>query len=129
MLIEHRAEGKSFASFAAMIGVTVVTLDGWANKHPEFKEAKEIAKEAAMARWEEIALGQSDGTVKGNATALMFIMKNQFSDDYKDKQEVEYSGDVVFQIDTGIKRDVSLLEEQDYIEADYSPVESDEDLL
>lgn len=101
--MQYMATGKSIKSFAATIGVSSGAIKKWAEKYPEFKNALELAKEAAQGYWEEIAHGQASGEIKGGSSAaLNIIMKNQFSDDYKDKQEIEHSGDLTFLIDTGI---------------------------
>lgn len=129
MLVEHRAGGKSITSFAAHLCVSINILKRWAKESEDFKLAMEVADTMAMAAWEDIAMEQAQGVHKGNASTLMFMLKNQFGDEYKDKQEVEHSGNVVFKIDTGIKRDIELIEDNgpEVIEAEL--VEKDEDLL
>jgi len=125
-VVRYRALGKSLKSFAAQIGVTVETVKRWGKTNEEFKRALELSEEAAQGYWEEIAHGQATGELKGGSTtAMTFVMKNQFSEDYKDKQEVEHSGDLTFIIDTGIKRDTEL----NTIEAESSVIEDDSDLL
>lgn len=125
MLVNHMAEGKSFASFCVTIGVPSTTAHNWVKEYEEFEEAYSLAKEASMAHWEEIAYDQAVGNHKGNASSLIFTLKNRFSDHYKDKQEIETSGNVVFQIDTGIKRDPDLID----IEAEVVHISNDEDCL
>ena len=128
-LLQHRAGGKSMASFAAHLGVSLKILETWAKNSEEFKFALEVADTAALAAWEEIAMDQAQGLTKGNASTLIFMLKNQFGDKYKDRQEVEHKGNVVFRIDTGIKRELLTEEEgPEAIEAEFIEVK-DEDLL
>lgn len=42
MLVNHMAKGKTIKAFAEKIGVTQRTILGWAQKYPEFMEAKDI---------------------------------------------------------------------------------------
>lgn len=120
-LVEYMSEGRSFASFAGVIGVGQSTLSAWTKKHPEFKRAKELAVLASLGKWEDIALMQATGQIKGNASALIFTLKNRFSDYYKDKHEVEHGGDLTFIAHTGITRDIK--------EVEAVVVEEDTDLL
>lgn len=96
MLIEHLAEGASIASFAAEIGVARSTINQWAEDHPEFSEALKIAKAKCAAWWEKqlrtIAVA---GGGPGAATAVIFGLKNMASEDWRDKQEHEHSGQVI----------------------------------
>lgn len=80
------SRGKSKAQIAAALGVVRVTLDNWANSNPEFLNALNIARELALAWWED--QGQSGLTAdKFNATAFIFQMKNRFRADYNDRTE------------------------------------------
>ena len=122
------AIGKSIKSFAAAIGVNSNTVKKWAERHPEFGKALELAKEASEGYWEEVAHGQATGEIKGGSTAaLTFLMKNQFSESYKDKQEIEHSGDLTFIIDTGINTGIE--DKSPPIEIEGEVIEVDSDLL
>ena len=124
MLIEHMAEGRSYATFRSIVGVSTKTYGGW-EKIPHFKECKELAFLASMDKWEDIALRQANGEIKGSASALIFTMKNRFKDHYKDKQEVEHQGNIVWQINSGIPNaDEIDLEDDNIIEnTDYKVIE------
>jgi len=125
MLIKHLGNGNSVSAFCFAIGITKSTFNDWLAKHPEFKEAYEIAKLGEQATWEDMAKAQANGDSKGSGTTLQFMMKNKFNDEFKDKQEVEHTGNVVFQIDTGIKRpgDIGFSERAKEIEAEFKPLE------
>ena len=102
MLLNHRSEGRSFASFGAVVGVGVVTLRKWVEEHEGFRDAFDISDSYAIGFWEDIALDQAIGRVKGSSTTLLSMLKNQFPDFYKDKTEVDHNVGVIFKIDTGI---------------------------
>ena len=131
MLVNHMKDGNSFASFAVSVGVSQSTCRKWLDKYEEFADAYELAKDAAMAHWENIAYDQAVGNNKGSAASLIFMLKNRFSDDYKDKQTLEHEGNVVFQIDTGLSAPPTgyLPDPDQPIEADSRVIEEDEDLL
>ena len=123
------AEGKSYASFAGAIGVGQSTLSGWEKSHPEFKNAKEIAILASLGKWEDIALRQAQGFIKGNASALIFTLKNRFQEHYKDKQEIDHGGELTFIFNTGINRNLKEVEQAHEAEFKVLESEPDADLL
>lgn len=43
MLLHHCSQGLSYHSFSGVVGVSIATMDGWAKKHADFGDAKEIA--------------------------------------------------------------------------------------
>lgn len=92
-VVEHMKEGASLTSFAAEIGVCRDTISEWASAHGEFSVAVKRGKAACAAWWEKInrTLAQT-GT--GNATACVFGLKNMAADDWRDKQEIEHSGNI-----------------------------------
>jgi len=124
------AKGRTLNHFAVSIGVAESTVNNWIERHEEFKKAYEVACGASQAYWEEIAHDQATGAIKGgNASTLTFMMKNQFNDKYKDKQEVEHKGDLTFIIDTGIRREKLPAPIDDAIEAEVKKIDDDSDLL
>jgi hypothetical protein len=96
LVIEHMTEGASLTSFAAEIGVARSTINEWMEHNPEFSEAVKIGKAKCSAWWEKIGRANAkDGG--GNATLVIFGLKNMAADDWREKQEVEHSGGVTFQ--------------------------------
>ncbi len=100
MLLEHRAKGFSFKSFAAVCNppVCVPTLYAWTQEHPEFLNAMNRGYPAALKFWETQANeGLHNQTIKSddgmtvtksvNAAVLKFQMSNLFPDDYRDRRE------------------------------------------
>lgn len=91
LIIEHMSEGASITSFAAEIGVARSTIDEWAINYPEFSGAVKIGKAKCAAWWEK--LGRSNAiTGDGNATLVIFGLKNMAPDDFRDKQEIHQTG-------------------------------------
>jgi len=98
LVIEHMTDGASLTSFAAEIGVARSSINEWMEQNPEFSEAVKIAKAKCSAWWERLGRkNAADGG--GNATLVIFGLKNMAADDWREKQEVEHSGDmsVIFQ--------------------------------
>lgn len=91
-IVAHMAEGASATSFAAEIDVARSTLNKWADEHPEFSEALSRAKAKCAAWWEKVGRASAqDGT--GNATMIVFGLKNMSRDDWQDKFETQHSGE------------------------------------
>ena len=77
MLIEHMGSGFSFRSFAGVIKCGIRTMYDWCDKHPEFKEAKEIAQASCHLYYERLGNDMSVGNIeKCNATAFVWMTKN-----------------------------------------------------
>lgn len=91
LIIEHMSEGASITSFAAEIGVARSTIDEWASNYPEFSGAVKIGKAKCASWWEK--LGRNNAiTGDGNATLVIFGLKNMAPEDFRDKQEVHQTG-------------------------------------
>ncbi len=87
------SEGASIASFAAEIGVARSSINEWMDQHPDFSEAVKIAKAKCAAWWERTGreLAVNGG---GNATLVIFGLKNMAGEEWREKQEIEHSGTV-----------------------------------
>lgn len=119
MLIEHMANGYSFATFGAIVDVSRQTLYKWLEDQPEFQKAYHIGKLKCQIYWERSLKDWQDGKklrpgaikvtrdkktgeekqkvismepTPFNGPSYMFNMKNRFPEDFKDKQEIEHSG-------------------------------------
>lgn len=94
-VVELAREGNSLTALAVQLGVTRQTLYEWQEVYPDFSDACTRAREAAMLWWDGVAKKQALGLTEGGSTgALMFMMKNQFPDDYRDRKEVKHDGDL-----------------------------------
>lgn len=93
MIVEHMSEGASATSFAAEIDVSRSTITEWADTYPEFSAAVTRAKAKCAAWWERV--GRTNAvTGNGNATLVIFGLKNMGAEDWRDKQEIEMNANV-----------------------------------
>ncbi len=84
----HMAKGYSFESFASKLDVDKSTLYLWCQAHPEFKEAKDRGVEKSRYKLER-NLMRTAVTGKGNVIASLFMLKNRFPADWRDRKEIE----------------------------------------
>ena len=87
------AEGFSEAVLAGRLDVTVTTVANWKNEHPEFFEAVKRGAAKGAEVW-EARLHTLASTGDGNATAIIFGLKNRVPSLWRDKTEQEMSGQV-----------------------------------
>lgn len=85
------AEGFSEAVLAGRLDVTVTTVANWKNEHPEFFEAVKRGAAKGAEVW-EARLHTLASTGDGNATAIIFGLKNRVPSLWRDKTEQEVSG-------------------------------------
>lgn len=108
------------------LGISANTFYRWRNEHPEFREATRLGKEAADERVTRSlyhrALGYSHQAVKifmpagstepvyapytehfpPDTQAASLWLRNRQPDKWRDKQDVEHSGDVSLTVVTGV---------------------------
>lgn len=90
MVIEHMSEGASLTSFAASIRCARSTINVWMEAHPEFSESVKIAKACCAQWWEQVGRKNAvEGS--GNATLVIFGLKNMGAEDWRDKQEIDHT--------------------------------------
>jgi hypothetical protein len=85
------ADGFSLAAFAGHIGVTRQTVYNWTEQHPEFFDAVKTGQAKAVLWWEKANRSLAT-TGEGNATAIVFGLKNRASDEWRDVKATEISG-------------------------------------
>lgn len=85
------ADGYSLAALAGHIGVARSTVYEWVNEHPEFSDAVKIGQAKAVLWWEDRNRALARGE-DGNATAVVFGLKNRASDEWRDVKATEISG-------------------------------------
>jgi len=90
MIIDHMSEGASITSFAAEINCARSTINEWMDKNPEFSEAVKVAKAKCAAWWERVGR-QNAVEGGGNATLVIFGLKNMSPDDWREKQEIDHT--------------------------------------
>ena len=85
------ADGYSLAALAGHLGVARSTVYKWVDEHPEFSDAVKTGQAAATLWWEQanrnLAL-----TGQGNATAIIFGLKNRAADEWRDVKATEITG-------------------------------------
>jgi len=91
-LIKHMEQGLSFRSFAGACRVSIQTIYDWADRYPQFLDAKKIGMGLSMIVWEKIGLKGAIGQIANfNATTYIYETSNRFPDHYRrngDKIEV-----------------------------------------
>lgn len=79
-IIEFVGKGYSISAFAGYIGVSLSVIYDWFKVHPEFKEARDIAKSKSLYIWESMYLTglfeDKEGPQKVNTSLMIFGMKN-----------------------------------------------------
>jgi hypothetical protein len=122
-VIKHCQNGFTFNSFAAVIGISVTTLNKWADTYEKFSEAKEIATQFLSMEYQKDLKGNSSGEIKGNASATQFALKNIDPDNFKDRIEHTIEDTRPIIIDTGFVRQVL---NQDGVEVDFREIRKEE---
>ena len=89
LLVEHGKQGRSYSTFAAVVGVSRETLYDWEKKFPKFKEAKRKSFAAAQDFLEKLMIMKMTGQKKDiDVTLVIFALKTRFHEDYGDKQKL-----------------------------------------
>lgn len=91
-LEKHMGLGYSFEAFASKLDVDRQTLYNWCVMHPEFKEAKDKGTEKSRYRLER-NLMRTARTGKGNVIASLFMLKNRFPNEWRDRKEIDLKKD------------------------------------
>lgn len=95
IIIACGEEGKTLASMAEAIDVDRATVNEWIERYPEFSRAISRGLQKAQDWWEDKGRLATFGAFEGyNATSYIFQMKNRFPKDWREKQDVEHSGQV-----------------------------------
>ena len=85
-------KGKSPAQIRSALKILNTQWANWSRHYPDFKAAVDESYFLAMAFWEDAGMvGMSMG-VRFNSAAYIFLMKNMFRGDYRDKQEHDVTG-------------------------------------
>lgn len=88
-------EGFSLCEMASDLEIAWDTFERWRKEKPEFSDAVKQALRNSQAWWERKGREATFGECQGfNATSYIFQMKNRFSDDWREKQEIEHKGGI-----------------------------------
>jgi transposase len=85
------AKGYSEAVLAGECGVCLDTISEWKNVHPEFSASIKLGRAKGARIWEDRLARLADENT-GNATGVIFGLKNRFPEAWRDKTETEISG-------------------------------------
>jgi len=92
------AEGFSEAVVAGRLGVCLSTVQNWTNEHPEFLGAVKRGKALGAQVWEQ-RLHTLAASGEGNATAIIFGLKNRVPSLWRDKTEQDVNAKVVNRVE------------------------------
>lgn len=89
------ALGYSEAVLAGDIGVCIDTIHEWKKAHPEFSDSVKVGRAKGARIWEERLVKLAEKN-EGNATGIIFGLKNRQPSEWKDKTEsdVNLKGEV-----------------------------------
>ena len=79
--------GKTREQIAVDLDIGWKTLHRWEGLHPAFRHALKEARARSLAFWQGVAQEIAAGERKANALALIFALKNQFPDYFRDRTE------------------------------------------
>lgn len=102
-VIDFMGQGLSLTAFAGEISVARSTINEWINNHPEFSEAVKIGQAKRTASLERGLLSEEIGP---KVTARIFALKNADPEGWRDKREVEHSGEMT--VATKEQRDAAV---------------------
>lgn len=92
-VIEYGKQGLSKAQMAARLDVHRDTIHQWEQTHSDFSDAIKKAVGFAQDLWEQRfakgAMGEDEGQ-QMNPTMMIFLMKNRFPADWREKQTTEH---------------------------------------
>jgi hypothetical protein len=95
LVLELGAKGKSKAQMAAALGCDRASIDRWADDHEEFCNAMAMARDLALAWWEDVGqegMWQSSDGLRLNPQLWSRSMSARFPDDYRENRGVELTG-------------------------------------
>lgn len=102
LVVEMGKEGKSFCQMACAMDITEETLYQWKKSKPDFSESLKKARQHAQAWWEDHGQRGTIGQIDGfNSTSYVWQTKNRFPDAFRDKHEIEHSGEVEVTVTIG----------------------------
>lgn len=86
-------QGFSLAAAASQINIHRQRVYEWMERHPEFADTIRLAQVKRQFFLEKRLLTADQGPV---VTSTIFALKNAGPDDWRDKQEIDHSGEVKY---------------------------------
>jgi len=88
------SQGASKAEVCLELDICFETFQNYQEKHKDFSESVKKGLQLSQGWWEKIGRTATIGQVDNfNATSFIFNMKNRFKEDWKDKHDIDHSGD------------------------------------
>ncbi len=103
-ILKLMASGLSLAASAAEIGVHRQRVYEWMDRHPEFADTVKLAQSKRQLFLERRLLKEE--LAGPQITATIFALKNAGPEDWRDKREVEHSGEM--NVTTKEQRDAAV---------------------
>lgn len=101
-ILSQMAQGFSLAAAAAELGIHRQRVYEWMERHPEFADTVKLAQAKRQRFLENRLLTADAGPV---VTSTIFALKNAGPEDWRDKREVEHSGDMTVRKATELSDD------------------------
>jgi hypothetical protein len=102
-ILSLMATGLSLAAAAAEIGIHRQRVYEWVDRHPEFADTVKLAQSKRQLFLERRLLSADAGPV---VTSTIFALKNTNHEDWRDKREVEHTGEMT--VSTKEQRDAAV---------------------
>lgn len=90
-ILSLMASGLSLAASAAELGVHRQRVYEWMDRHPEFADTVKLAQAKRQLFLERRLLSADAGPV---VTSTIFALKNAGPEDWRERKEVEHSGEL-----------------------------------
>lgn len=103
-ILQLMATGLSLAASAAELGIHRQRVYEWADRHPEFADTVKLAQAKRQLFLERRLL--KDDLPGPQITSTIFALKNAGPEDWRDKREVEHSGEMT--VATKEQRDAAV---------------------
>lgn len=100
-ILARMTEGLSLAAAAADIGIHRQRVYEWVERHPEFADTVKLAQAKRQLFLERRLLSADVGPV---VTSTIFALKNAGAEDWREKQEVEHSGEINSKVELDAER-------------------------
>lgn len=84
-----KGECVTVASICVLLDICRETYHDWQRKYPKFSDAIKKGTEHRKLRMEQSGLNGMSRGKDFNAVPWLFLMKNMFPDEYRDKREIE----------------------------------------
>lgn len=108
LILGWARRGLTDEQIASNMNISLSSLKNWKRKHPSFFNALRLGKDETDFLVENALFKEA---VSGNVTAQIFWLKNRRPIEYRDKHDIEQSGNINIIYDSLVIRD--LPEEDD----------------